>query len=145
MIAMGAGKNKKSISQLTDQTDSGKLQQRNRIAPVMQFALAEEAHGRGHPTHPVGDAQVRQQIKCWTICFAYEMVKALDRYAAEVEMSGHSSRFRGRFDNVDLMAVYNGLICGCQSHHTRTNNYDLRHQRNPYQPSYSLIVWGGEN
>lgn len=140
MIAIGAGKNKKPISQLADQADSGKLQQRNRIAPVMQLSLAEESHGGGHPTHLVCDAKIRQQFKCWKVCFTHEMVETFNRDAAKVKMCSHPSRFSGGLENIHVASIEQRLIRGRQTHDTGADDHDFRHQTNPCQPEYSLIV-----
>ncbi len=58
---------------------------------------------------------------------ADEVVKAFYGYTAEIEVSGHPSSLRRCFKNIRLVSIQQGLVCGCQSHNTRTDYDDPRH------------------
>ena len=67
---------------------------------------------------------------------ADEVIEAFDGDAIEVEVSGHSSRFGGGFDEVDFVTIFGGSISRSKSHGTCANDNNSGH---------SLISLGGAN
>lgn len=115
------------VTSLLDRREAGELQQRDRVAPVMQPAPGEYAHAGAHPAHPVADAELLHEVERRLVRLADEVVVAFERKAAEVEMRRHSSGDLVGLVDDDPMAGLERVVSGRKTHHAGADYCDTLH------------------
>src|SRR6185436_16214734 len=73
-----------SVAELGDEVEAGKLEERPRIAPVVELAAEVEAHARLDPAQLVVDAELAQVLEGGLVGRADEVVVTLDLEAVEL-------------------------------------------------------------
>ena len=128
VVAPGREEHHGAVAQLLDQRELRKAEQRNRIAPGVELAVEEIAHRGRHPAHPVAEPELGQQVKRRLIRLADEMVVALDRQPAEIEMRGHAARFGRCFEHRHLVSALERMIGGGKPHRAGADDNHAAHQ-----------------
>ena len=104
VVAPRRDEHQRAVAELLEQARVRKAQQRDRIAPGVQRAVDEVAHRGRPPAHAGRRCRApRISVEGRLVRLADEMVEALDRQAAEVEMRGHAARLRRRLEQRHLM------------------------------------------
>src|SRR5260364_109546 len=113
------------IANLGRQTQSLKLQQCERIAPRLEFALSPITHLGFNPMHFVGQTEFVKSLEKRKIRNAMEVVIPLNGQTVEVKRRRHSADPVVGFKNHGRVTFLNQLIGSGYTHWARAKNSDI--------------------
>ena len=82
----------------------------------MQLAAEEVAHGGRAPAHEISDAELIEKLEGRPVGLAHEVIEALDRQAAEIEMRRHAAWLRRGLEHADVVPSLGRVIGGGKAH-----------------------------